>query len=529
MRKIVEKAYHACYDKGANIVAFSYDGQWHNLITKGKDREPLTLHQLQLNVWNDISKHKKNDLVKILSQINHTGNVCAVSVGPKLILSGFINISINPSRTKPPKKSSAESATSPQQANSSIESAAAEPGEGDELGEEDKSRSGYEPGEGDQPEAGDELGKGDEPGEGDDTSNILSCIDSNVLSGLLDNSDFEAVVSGLAGDFEAVVSGLASDQESYLDMVTPADNDNENELPADQEMTHDIIEGQVSEQSKTESETLSTQGNNKSLISLSPSIADCIAIQRKWLPFSSSLKVIGPSELKQHLENPESMYKKLTIPELKSVVRWLQYKLSDQKIALSGTKQQLVVRLSHYLSSNADSDIISTLGNRSRLRKLSPASLSSQCSSFMCSKGYSKVALIAAYGKHIYHDKLNAWKAVGKTRINIDQEIPGYGSIVPFYIPERHPDTMEIIVGLVDHHHLFIRLRMTLIRGTITVVSKKHFMQVAISKSTSLTHTIMEGLEPQSESYARLTLSEEVEARLLKIGLSAEAEFCQLV
>ena len=101
------------------------------------------------------------------------------------------------------------------------------------------------------------------------------------MSGLLDNSDFEAVVSGLAGDFEAVVSGLASDQESYLDMVTLADNDNENEIPADQEMTHDIIEGQVSEQSKTESETLSTQGNNKSLISLSLSIADCTEIQRK--------------------------------------------------------------------------------------------------------------------------------------------------------------------------------------------------------------------------------------------------------
>ena len=148
---------------------------------------------------------------------------------------------------------------------------------------------------------------------------------------MLDNSDFEAVVPGLAGDFEAVVSGPASDQESYLDMVTLAANDNENEIPADQEMTHDIIEDQVSEQSKTESETLSTQGNNKSFISLSLSIADCTEIQRKWLPSSSSLKVIGPDELKQHLENPESMYKKLTIPDLKSVVRWLQYKLPDKR------------------------------------------------------------------------------------------------------------------------------------------------------------------------------------------------------
>ena len=68
MRKIVEKAYRVYCDKATNIVAFSYDGQWHNLMTKGKDGElePLTLHQLQLNVWNDISKHKKSDLVKIV-------------------------------------------------------------------------------------------------------------------------------------------------------------------------------------------------------------------------------------------------------------------------------------------------------------------------------------------------------------------------------------------------------------------------------------------------------------------------------
>ena len=128
------------------------------------------------------------------------------------------------------------------------------------------------------------------------------------------------------------------------------------------------------------------------------------------------------------------MYKKFTVPDLKSVVRWLRYRLPDQKIALSGTKQQLVVRLVHYFSLSADSDIISTLGTRSRLRKLSPASLSSQCSSFMCLKSHSKVALIAACGKHIYRDRLNAWKAVGKTRINVDQEIPGYGSIDSSYV-----------------------------------------------------------------------------------------------
>ena len=39
MRKIVEKTYRVCCDKAANIVAFFYDGQWHNLTTKGKDGE----------------------------------------------------------------------------------------------------------------------------------------------------------------------------------------------------------------------------------------------------------------------------------------------------------------------------------------------------------------------------------------------------------------------------------------------------------------------------------------------------------
>ena len=122
--------------------------------------------------------------------------------------------------------------------------------------------------------------------------------------------------------------------------------------------------------------------------------------------------------------------------------------------------------------------------------------------------------MCAAYANFIYPERLAAWKNLGRTRINIDDEIPDYGKIEPFYIPDKSPISSQALVGLVDHHHLFIRLRMTLVRGTMTTISKKHFLQVADSKSTSLTHTIMEGLEPQSESYARLTFSEEVEAQL---------------
>ena len=86
-------------------------------------------------------------------------------------------------------------------------------------------------------------------------------------------------------------------------------------------MIHGVNEGQVSEESETESEIVSTQSNNKSLISLSFSIANCTDIQTKWLPSSSSLKVIGPDELKHHLKSPESMYKSLQFLKPKFVFK----------------------------------------------------------------------------------------------------------------------------------------------------------------------------------------------------------------
>ena len=99
-----------------------------------------------------------------------------------------------------------------------------------------------------------------------------------------------------------------------------------------------------------------------------------------------------------------------------------------------------------------------------------------------------------------------------------------------FYILDRHPETGDVLVSAVDHHHLFIWLHMALVRGTVTTISVSRFVDVANAGSTPLTRgIIVDGLEPQREDFARITFSQQVEDKLRQNGAIAEAEFCRVV
>ena len=71
---------------------------------------------------------------------------------------------------------------------------------------------------------------------------------------------------------------------------------------------------------------------------------------------------------------------------------------------------------------------------------------------------------------------------------------------------------------------------MALVRGKLEGVSVSKFVRVAELGSTPLTRAIIaDGFEPQSEDFARITFSEQLEECLQKDGNINEAEFCRLV
>lgn len=159
----------------------------------------------------------------------------------------------------------------------------------------------------------------------------------------------------------------------------------------------------------------------------------------------------------------------------------------------------------------------------------SPISLRLACMNALRRQDYSKLALSVSYASYLFAERLATWKT--QAPINFNMEIGEIGTNIEwFYIPDIHPVTRNLIVGLVDHHHLFIRVRMALVRGKLHDVSVRNFVKVAQSGKTPLTRAIIvDGLEPQSEDFARITFCQQVEECLLENGDVAEAEFCRLV
>ncbi|WAR15144.1 hypothetical protein MAR_005249, partial [Mya arenaria] len=70
MRNIAEKVYNQCHDAGLHIPCQSFDGQWHNIVTRSADNRPLTILQLQKDVWHEVEQMKKAQIISKFIEMN---------------------------------------------------------------------------------------------------------------------------------------------------------------------------------------------------------------------------------------------------------------------------------------------------------------------------------------------------------------------------------------------------------------------------------------------------------------------------
>jgi hypothetical protein len=67
MRKILTSVQNKCYQRGVHVPAISFDGQWHNFAVRSQGNHPLTLLQLQKDVWKEAEKTQKSEIVRAIS------------------------------------------------------------------------------------------------------------------------------------------------------------------------------------------------------------------------------------------------------------------------------------------------------------------------------------------------------------------------------------------------------------------------------------------------------------------------------
>ncbi|KAH3784521.1 hypothetical protein DPMN_162478 [Dreissena polymorpha] len=70
MRTIAEHVHNMCHDAGIHVPCQSFDGQWHNIVVRSLTNSPLTVLALQKDVWNEVQKMKKSDIITALKQFN---------------------------------------------------------------------------------------------------------------------------------------------------------------------------------------------------------------------------------------------------------------------------------------------------------------------------------------------------------------------------------------------------------------------------------------------------------------------------
>lgn len=123
------------------------------------------------------------------------------------------------------------------------------------------------------------------------------------------------------------------------------------------------------------------------------------------------------------------------------------------------------------------------------------------------------------------HDMYDQWKSDSPVSFQI-AELPNN-----FWcsVPELHHKSNALVLHFIDYHHLHIRIRMCLIKGKLQFVSLEGWRHVSQLPDLPLPIPVLNGVDPQSESFAALMFSPPVQMLLKKDGFIKEAQFCQLV
>ena len=70
LRDATDEILEVCHQKGFHIRSLSTDGQWIQLMTRDSEHRPLTVFQLQKDVWSEVKKMSKSELIAVISKLN---------------------------------------------------------------------------------------------------------------------------------------------------------------------------------------------------------------------------------------------------------------------------------------------------------------------------------------------------------------------------------------------------------------------------------------------------------------------------
>ena len=503
LRNLLEHVQTLCQEAGLHIPAISFDGQWHNVAVRGIDNKPMTLLQLQKDVWRDTEKMQKSAIVKRFVELNKNPRWYKSDSGPIVCL---------PSAVKLPKTS--QSGWTKKASNINKQKDESEP---DEINIAEVIPRNYVQ----------EVNHSCE----DDTLNltlddVMEYITIDQQSAKeLDSCNFDTLLSEESN--ELIAESVWVNQEDLLRGLDEnfIESDYLGETMSD---LYDNVQNNSHVHVLNDNENQNYEENEHkqaSRHSFSKQDAEILLVMLRTDKNANKKGIWDNRDTKFLLSNCTTLdaMKSLRDVDLKVFVRYMHNK-TDVKLRETDTKHIKLIKLGEALGLTVSENVITS---KPRKHAKPIQKLSVKATSVLQSKKMPKQVLNASYSEYIWPEKLEDWKRLSPLQNEVkidDTELPDYW----FYIPEYNTRRQQLEVKCVDSTHLLTRMRRKTCKGGIEGISNNAWLKVAKSKRTLLSPIMVEDIvDPMSVSMANTHFSKAVEDNMRENGDFESALLCK--
>ncbi|XP_053397710.1 uncharacterized protein LOC128556471 [Mercenaria mercenaria] len=471
LRAATEDVLNECKKAGLEIPLLAFDGQWYQIMVRDGESQPLTKLQLQKDVWNEVTKMKKKDIVDKLIHVNKPNMQADLKPKEGIMIERRKNEIVVTSNdiafTKITTNRNIKYWTrSTNKSNDEI----------DDTFEECQT-----------------------------IEDNMNWIPDNVIDAVEKNGDAELMTA---------LNNISRDINNILtaEKLNSSDADIE-ETQGDPEVnlrTKTFTERQ--EQVDLHLKDLS-EDNYKEILT---KLQNCKR-HEKW-------KKMLPATLKELMVTATKMVI-FTKEELCVIGNTLKTIFSSVETEFKGnwTKEKLINTLCGMLGNG------STVSLNKKVKKV--PTLKKMAEKVLRGKTVPKQILNIAYAQYVYPSRLAKWQAKmpldPQCQVKIDNN---YIPIEWYSYPEINKATGALLCKTLDSHHLLTNLRIRTSTTGLQGISPEAWKKVASSFQTKLTPAMVDDLtDKQSNSFAQTHFSREVEDIMVENGDLNEAELCHLI
>lgn len=477
LRKVAEEVHSNCHNARIHVPAQSFDGQWHTIVVRSIAGRPLTILQLQKDVWKEAERMQKSMIVKAMRKLNRA--VYSKFQNGKMICSnGDQRLPVLPPKEKEVREKNNENEEDNMSKTVTLSDALPEQIiESQEVSENVLA-----------------LCRLDADGEAE----ALSCnINETEWASVIADESYEALSQELDTELQTQIIEEVEQQRAEIEP-----------------------EGQ-------NANVASTQSHETEVTKHKPTSNDAQNIL-SMLQTDSTTNRKGVWDTKTSSDLLESFAKLLSLRDVDLRIKVSYFKTTlGIKVKESNPKQIKVNELLKFLDiEQADEAGKNTSGSKTKKRCQKIKSLE-ELAADVLSKHVSKHQLNVAIAGYLWPSRYQKWVEEGPLTFNPKVDDTDYPDFW-FYQPDYSDVRQQLEVRCIDSTHLLTRTRRKCCKGGLDGVSNEPWLKVAKSKKTFLSLImVQEIVEPMSVMMALTHFSEQVELEMRNNGDVVAADLCR--